>query len=173
MARKASAWANGGKSERESRYQTCGPQFDGGYKKDAGFIFLWNAQRRRVLNEKCFWYLSRVPRAKQLLNVINENFGTLAFCRRWLDRLGQVGLVYCRWLKKKKKGRNRSAFERSKQYVAPVFMMADPWIQIQVTALDNHIRRTQYNGLIAAQSDCSWWKARFCLWLATNVTWDL
>ena len=32
----------------------------------------------------------RLPRAKQLLNVINENFGTLAFCRRWLDRLGQV-----------------------------------------------------------------------------------
>lgn len=31
----------------------------------------------------------RLPRAKQLLNVINQNFGTLAFCRRWLDRLGQ------------------------------------------------------------------------------------
>ena len=32
----------------------------------------------------------RVARSKQLLNVINENFGTLAFCRRWLDRLGQT-----------------------------------------------------------------------------------
>ncbi|KAL9960647.1 hypothetical protein ACROYT_G034131 [Oculina patagonica] len=32
----------------------------------------------------------RLPRAKALLNVINENFGTLAFCRRWLDRLGQT-----------------------------------------------------------------------------------
>ncbi|MEQ2194228.1 Methionine aminopeptidase 2 [Xenoophorus captivus] len=32
---------------------------------------------------------SRLPRAKHLLNVINENFGTLAFCRRWLDRLGE------------------------------------------------------------------------------------
>ncbi|XP_028398280.1 methionine aminopeptidase 2B-like [Dendronephthya gigantea] len=32
----------------------------------------------------------RLPRAKQLLHVINENFGTLAFCRRWLDRLGQT-----------------------------------------------------------------------------------
>ncbi|XP_046840324.1 methionine aminopeptidase 2B-like [Xenia sp. Carnegie-2017] len=32
----------------------------------------------------------RLPRAKQLLNVINENFGTLAFCRRWLDRIGQT-----------------------------------------------------------------------------------
>lgn len=32
----------------------------------------------------------RMLRAKQLLNVINENFGTLAFCKRWLDRLGQT-----------------------------------------------------------------------------------
>eukprot|EP00118_Oscarella_pearsei_P026271 m.309691 g.309691 ORF g.309691 m.309691 type:complete len:461 (+) comp47380_c0_seq1:20-1402(+) len=32
----------------------------------------------------------RLPRAKALLNVINKNFGTLAFCRRWLDRLGQT-----------------------------------------------------------------------------------
>ncbi len=31
----------------------------------------------------------RLPRAKQLLNVINENFGTLPFCRRYLDRLGE------------------------------------------------------------------------------------
>uniref|UniRef100_A0A3B3DFN0 Methionine aminopeptidase 2 n=2 Tax=Oryzias melastigma TaxID=30732 RepID=A0A3B3DFN0_ORYME len=31
----------------------------------------------------------RLPRAKHLLNVINENFGTLAFCRRWMDRLGE------------------------------------------------------------------------------------
>jgi methionyl aminopeptidase len=30
-----------------------------------------------------------LSKAKQLLNVINKNFGTLAFCRRWLDRLGQ------------------------------------------------------------------------------------
>ncbi|KAK3526146.1 hypothetical protein QTP70_016125 [Hemibagrus guttatus] len=32
----------------------------------------------------------KLPRAKHLLNVINENFGTLAFCRRWLDRLGET-----------------------------------------------------------------------------------
>lgn len=32
----------------------------------------------------------RMPRAKQLLNVINKNFSTLAFCRRWLDRLGET-----------------------------------------------------------------------------------
>ena len=38
----------------------------------------------------CYILSVRLPRAKQLLNVINENFGTLAFCRRWLDRLGQV-----------------------------------------------------------------------------------
>lgn len=27
--------------------------------------------------------------AKNILNVINKNFGTLPFCRRYLDRLGQ------------------------------------------------------------------------------------
>lgn len=31
----------------------------------------------------------RVSSAKNLLNVINKNFGTLPFCRRYLDRLGQ------------------------------------------------------------------------------------
>jgi len=35
----------------------------------------------------------RIPRARQLLHVINENFGTLAFCRRWLDRLGQTKYI--------------------------------------------------------------------------------
>lgn len=32
----------------------------------------------------------RLSRSKQLLNVIDKNFGTLAFCRRWLDRLGET-----------------------------------------------------------------------------------
>ncbi|KAI9332149.1 peptidase M24, structural domain-containing protein [Zopfochytrium polystomum] len=32
----------------------------------------------------------RLTRAKQLLNTINQNFGTLAFCRRYLDRLGET-----------------------------------------------------------------------------------
>ncbi|KAI1725137.1 metallopeptidase family m24 domain-containing protein [Ditylenchus destructor] len=32
----------------------------------------------------------RLGRSKQLLNTINKNFGTLAFCRRWLDRLGET-----------------------------------------------------------------------------------
>ena len=32
----------------------------------------------------------RVARSKQLLHVIDKAFGTLAFCRRWLDRLGQT-----------------------------------------------------------------------------------
>jgi len=32
----------------------------------------------------------RMARAKQLLNVINKNFGTLAFCRRWLDGVGET-----------------------------------------------------------------------------------
>lgn len=32
----------------------------------------------------------RLPRAKQLLGVIDRNFGTLAFCRRYLDRIGET-----------------------------------------------------------------------------------
>ncbi|GJP54201.1 hypothetical protein CLOM_g13296 [Closterium sp. NIES-68] len=32
----------------------------------------------------------RLPRAKQLLATIDRNFGTLAFCRRYLDRLGET-----------------------------------------------------------------------------------
>ncbi|KAF5182945.1 Methionine aminopeptidase [Thalictrum thalictroides] len=31
----------------------------------------------------------RLPRAKQLLGTINKHFSTLAFCRRYLDRLGE------------------------------------------------------------------------------------
>uniref|UniRef100_A0A4W5JUN2 Methionyl aminopeptidase 2a n=1 Tax=Hucho hucho TaxID=62062 RepID=A0A4W5JUN2_9TELE len=38
---------------------------------------------------KCESLTRLLPRAKHLLNVINENFGTLAFCRRWLDRQGE------------------------------------------------------------------------------------
>ncbi|KAF9978170.1 Methionine aminopeptidase 2 [Actinomortierella ambigua] len=32
----------------------------------------------------------RLPRAKTLLNTINREFGTLPFCRRYLDRLGET-----------------------------------------------------------------------------------
>lgn len=32
----------------------------------------------------------RVTKSKQLLGVIDKHFGTLAFCRRWLDRLDQT-----------------------------------------------------------------------------------
>lgn len=31
----------------------------------------------------------RLPRARQLLGSINKNFGTLPFCRRYLDRVGE------------------------------------------------------------------------------------
>jgi len=31
----------------------------------------------------------RNVKSKQLYNTITKNFGTLAFCRRWLDRLGE------------------------------------------------------------------------------------
>jgi len=30
----------------------------------------------------------RNPKSKALLKLIDENFGTLAFCRRWVDDLG-------------------------------------------------------------------------------------
>jgi methionyl aminopeptidase len=32
----------------------------------------------------------RLTRSKQLLNTINKEFGTLAFCKRYLDRLGET-----------------------------------------------------------------------------------
>ena len=32
----------------------------------------------------------RLPRAKQLLATIDRHFGTLAFCRRYLDRVGET-----------------------------------------------------------------------------------
>lgn len=32
----------------------------------------------------------RLPRAKLLLATINKNFSTLAFCKRYLDRLGET-----------------------------------------------------------------------------------
>jgi methionyl aminopeptidase len=32
----------------------------------------------------------RVTKSRQLLSVIDKHFGTLAFCRRWLDRLNQT-----------------------------------------------------------------------------------
>jgi len=32
----------------------------------------------------------RMPKAKSLLNTITKHFGTLAFCRRWLDRAGET-----------------------------------------------------------------------------------
>ena len=35
----------------------------------------------------------RLQKSKTLLNTINKNFGTLAFCRRWLDRLLIVQLT--------------------------------------------------------------------------------
>ena len=31
----------------------------------------------------------RMQKSKLLLNTINKHFGTLAFCRRWLDRIGE------------------------------------------------------------------------------------
>lgn len=36
----------------------------------------------------------RLPKAKQLLNTITKHFGTLAFCRRYLDRLGESKYLF-------------------------------------------------------------------------------
>ena len=35
----------------------------------------------------------RNPKSKGLLKCIDKNFGTLGFCRRWLDRLDQKGHI--------------------------------------------------------------------------------
>ena len=43
--------------------------------------YAWNSDAEQVS--------LRVSSAKTLLNVIKKNFGTLPFCRRYLDRLGQ------------------------------------------------------------------------------------
>jgi len=37
-----------------------------------------------------FSFNFRLARSKKLLSLINKNFGTLAFCRRWIDRLGET-----------------------------------------------------------------------------------
>lgn len=34
------------------------------------------------------------PKAKQLLFFIEQNYGRLAFCRKWLDQNGQTGCRY-------------------------------------------------------------------------------
>ena len=35
----------------------------------------------------------RLASAKTLLRTINENFGTLAFCKRWINELGQAKVL--------------------------------------------------------------------------------
>ena len=64
--------------------------------------WVWSAGRGVVHEDmECSHYMKnfeagsgrqplRTARAKGLLSAINQNFGTLAFCRRWLDRIGQV-----------------------------------------------------------------------------------
>jgi len=44
----------------------------------------------RNLNFPTKFPFFRLAKSKQLLGVINQNFGTLAFCKRWLDRLDQT-----------------------------------------------------------------------------------
>lgn len=61
---------------------------------------LWYAGKGYVREDlECSHYMKnfdvghiplRLPRAKQLLATINKNFSTLAFCRRYLDRIGET-----------------------------------------------------------------------------------
>ena len=53
-------------------------------------IFIYQNIIILILITLILTFLFRVQKSKQLLSVINQNFGTLAFCRRWLDRLGQT-----------------------------------------------------------------------------------
>lgn len=39
----------------------------------------------------------RLTTAKSLLNTINKNFGTIPFCRRYLDRLGESKYLLAVW----------------------------------------------------------------------------
>jgi len=58
------------------------------------------SRRRYVIEDgECSHYMKnydvghvplRLPRAKQLLGTIDRNFGTLAFCKRYLDRIGET-----------------------------------------------------------------------------------
>jgi len=54
----------------------------------------------------------RVSSARSLLNTINKNFGTLPFCRRYLDRLGHdkylLGASYPFALYRSERRRKRS-----------------------------------------------------------------
>lgn len=49
-------------------------------------VIFYNSRLRAVkkLSDLCF----RSQSSKSLLSLINKNFGTLAFCKRWLDRAG-------------------------------------------------------------------------------------
>ena len=72
----------------------CEP-FQSGFKPIFSFLFLIGYVHDDM---ECSHYMKnfdvghvplRLQRSKQLLNTINKHFGTLAFCRRWLDRLGE------------------------------------------------------------------------------------
>ncbi|KAF5956512.1 hypothetical protein HYC85_003737 [Camellia sinensis] len=66
-------------------------------RRDIGFVQKGKGYVREDL--ECSHYMKNfdaghiplwLPRAKQLLATINKNFSTLAFCRRYLDRLGET-----------------------------------------------------------------------------------
>lgn len=50
----------------------------------SGFVFKLCILKIKMLTFVFF----RLQSSKGLLNIINKNFSTLAFCKRWLDRAG-------------------------------------------------------------------------------------
>jgi methionyl aminopeptidase len=61
--------------------------------------FKWQTHRYVREAGECSHYMKnfdvghvplRLPTAKKLLNTIQREFGTLAFCRRYLDRIGET-----------------------------------------------------------------------------------
>ena len=58
------------------------------YQPTFTFALLFSCLNRLIFD--AFHFHSRLQKAKHLLNVIKKNFGTLAFCRRWVDRLGET-----------------------------------------------------------------------------------
>ena len=66
-------------------------RFDGAHadiRYEAASDSIVCAQHLTCCNMLMRW--CRLPRARSLLNHINQTYGTLAFCRKWLDRAGET-----------------------------------------------------------------------------------
>lgn len=78
--------------------ETFGSTGNGYVRDDVSFFISWSAAFSNQSQYECSHYSRkpdapkvplRVASAGKLLSVIDKNFGTLPFCRRYLDRLGQ------------------------------------------------------------------------------------